>query len=85
MGRRVAILYYCESDVDALARPLPAMDSSIDLPRALLRGRYMKAAARIENVGVPIDLPIVGTSAEALGRRPATESPGPCCRAGASN
>ena len=56
-AEREAILDYCESDVDALARLLPAMAASIDLPRALLRGRYMKAAAGIENVGVPIDLP----------------------------
>ena len=56
---REAILDYCESDVVALAKLLPAMDTSIDLPRALLRGRYMKAAARIESVGVPIDLPVL--------------------------
>ena len=58
-GQHEAILDYCESDVDALARLLPAMDAIIDLPRALLRGRYMKAVARIETVGVPIDLPLL--------------------------
>jgi DNA polymerase I len=52
---RDAILDYCESDVDALARLLPAMLSKIDLPRALLRGRYMAAAAHMEHAGVPID------------------------------
>lgn len=52
---RIALLAYCESDVDALARLLPKMQPGIDLPRALLRGRYMVAAARIENAGVPID------------------------------
>ena len=50
-----AILDYCESDVEALARLLPAMLPTIDLPRALLRGRYMAAAARMERNGVPID------------------------------
>ena len=44
---RAAILSYCESDVAALVRLLPAMLSTIDLPRALLRGRYMTAAARM--------------------------------------
>ena len=39
----------------ALERLLPAMLPHIDLPRALLRGRFMKAAARIEWNGVPID------------------------------
>jgi hypothetical protein len=40
---RTAILDYCESDVAALARLLPKMMPNIDLPRALLRGRYMAA------------------------------------------
>jgi hypothetical protein len=51
------ILDYCESDVRALARLLPAMAPHINLPRALVRGRYMKAAARMEFAGVPIDVP----------------------------
>jgi DNA polymerase I len=37
------IFDYCEGDVMALAQLLPAMLPSIDLPRALLRGRYMAA------------------------------------------
>jgi hypothetical protein len=45
---RRALLNYCQSDVDALVRLLQAMLPSIDVPRALLRGRYMKAAARME-------------------------------------
>jgi hypothetical protein len=53
---RAAILDYCESDVAALARLLPAMLHHIDLPRALLRGRYMAAIARMERNGVPIDV-----------------------------
>jgi hypothetical protein len=52
---RAAILEYCESDVLALERLLPAMLSRIDLSRALLRGRFMKAAAAIEWNGTPID------------------------------
>jgi hypothetical protein len=52
---RQALLNYCESDVMALARLLPCMLPHIDLPRALLRGRYMIAAARIERTGTPID------------------------------
>jgi hypothetical protein len=53
---RRALLNYCQSDVDALARLLPAMLPAIDLPRALLRGRYMPAAARMEWTGVPVDV-----------------------------
>jgi hypothetical protein len=51
-----AILNYCESDVSALARLLPAMLSKIDLGRALLRGRYMPAVAAMEHAGIPIDV-----------------------------
>ena len=52
---RAAILEYCAGDVAALERLLPAMSPRIDLPRALLRGRYMKAAAVMEWNGTPID------------------------------
>jgi len=53
---RSAILQYCKSDVEALYRLLTHMETLIDLPRALLRGRYMKAVAAIERNGVPIDV-----------------------------
>jgi hypothetical protein len=53
---RCAILDYCQSDVEALGRLLAVMLPRIDLPRALLRGRYMTAVARMERVGVPIDV-----------------------------
>jgi hypothetical protein len=56
---RVAILDYCEEDVAALERLLPAMLPGIDLPRALLRGRYMAAAAAMEHAGTPIDMPML--------------------------
>jgi hypothetical protein len=49
------ILDYCASDVEALGRLLPAMAPQIDLPRALLRGRYMAAASAMEFAGTPID------------------------------
>jgi hypothetical protein len=51
-----ALLAYCRTDVEALAALLPAMLPLIDLPRALLRGRYMAAVARMEWAGIPIDL-----------------------------
>jgi hypothetical protein len=50
------ILDYCQTDVDALARLLPAMAPRIDLARALYRGRYMAAVARMEWTGIPIDV-----------------------------
>jgi hypothetical protein len=54
---RSAILNYCEGDVEALERLLSAMLPNINLPRALVRGRYMAAAAAIEHNGTPIDVP----------------------------
>jgi DNA polymerase-1 len=56
---RTAILHYCEQDVEAVARLLPAMLPKVDLPRALLRGRYMAAAAAMEHNGTPIDVPML--------------------------
>jgi hypothetical protein len=57
-AEREALLAYCEADVQALARLLPAMLPAIDIPRAVAcRGRYMRAVARMEWAGVPIDVP----------------------------
>jgi hypothetical protein len=56
-AEKKSILEYCESDVASLASLLPAMLPRIDLPRALLRGRYMAAVARMEYNGVPTDVP----------------------------
>lgn len=59
-AERQALMTYCESDVNALAALLPRMQTKLDLPRALLRGRYMVAAAKIERTGVPIDVEALG-------------------------
>ena len=52
---KAQLLDYCESDVLALKHLLDAMAPKIDIGRALLRGRYMVAVARMEYNGVPID------------------------------
>jgi DNA polymerase-1 len=57
---RAAILDYCQADVDGLAALLPRMLSSITKSpqgpgRALLRGRFMGAVAKMEHVGIPVD------------------------------
>ena len=59
-GGRRQILDYCESDVDAVLRLLPAIlqaagYTDADFGRALLRGRYMVAVGAVENNGIPID------------------------------
>ena len=53
---RHALLDYCAEDVYALERLLPRMLPRIDLPRALLRGRYGWAVAGMEHRGIPIDV-----------------------------
>jgi DNA polymerase I len=50
------ILTYCEGDVVALERLIPAMAPRINLGQALLRGRYMAAVSAMEHAGVPIDV-----------------------------
>src|SRR5262245_14073938 len=50
------ILDYCEQDRAALERLLAAMLPQIDMPRALVRGRYMPAAAAMEHNGTPVDV-----------------------------
>jgi hypothetical protein len=59
-SEREDLLEYCESDVVALERLFVAMLSRIDMPRALLRGRFMAAAAAMEWHGVPIDIATLG-------------------------
>jgi DNA polymerase I len=52
------ILDYCMSDVVALAALLHVMAPTLELPLALLRGRYGAAVARMERAGIPIDAPL---------------------------
>jgi hypothetical protein len=63
-AERRRILDYCQSDVDCLGPLLERMLPAIRAHRpgfgqALLRGRYMEAAARIEYTGVPVDADIL--------------------------
>jgi hypothetical protein len=54
------IVRYCEADVLTTARLFRAMAPTIDLPRALVRGRYTPAVARMERTGVPLDVETFG-------------------------
>ncbi|HEX3152330.1 MAG TPA: DNA polymerase [Gemmataceae bacterium] len=56
---QAAILDYCESDVVALVALLSKMLPHVDMPRAILRGRFVKAVAEMEYNGIPIDVPIL--------------------------
>jgi DNA polymerase-1 len=52
---RKTLVDYCESDVVALDNLIRAMAPSIDLDRALLRGRYMSIVALMEFNGISLD------------------------------
>jgi DNA polymerase I len=55
---RKAILDYCQEDTDATVDLLARAQRFIDLPRSLLRGRYVATCARIEQTGIPLDVPV---------------------------
>ena len=57
---RLALLDYCQSDVDATAMLARKMSGRIDLPRALIRGRYVNCVARMESAGIPVDSETLG-------------------------
>ena len=59
-AQQTTILDYCEQDVVATMTLLTAMKKHIDLPRALLRGRYSIAVADMERRGIPIDVQKLG-------------------------
>ena len=67
-AQKLAILDYCESDVLALYRLLLAMSPHLDMPRALLRGRYMASVASMENVGIPIEVELLDRLRNGWGR-----------------
>lgn len=55
ISERAEILDYCRSDAVALEALFREMTPEIDLGRALLRGRYMTAVAKIVRNGIPVD------------------------------
>jgi hypothetical protein len=62
LADRPAGLDYCMTDVTGLAGLLPVMP--IELPFALLRGRYGTTVARMERAGIPVDVPLYRPVAE---------------------
>jgi DNA polymerase I len=58
---RAGILDYCASDVEGLAKLLPAMLADQAIPRlqlARIRGSYMRAEAIMRHRGIPVDMPL---------------------------
>jgi hypothetical protein len=52
---REALLDYCQADVNAVAALLTTMLPRLDLPRAVLRGRFTVAVGVMEHNGIPVD------------------------------
>jgi DNA polymerase-1 len=50
-----AMVAYCGQDVQATVRLLRAMADGIDLPYALVRGRFCGCVGRMEHTGIPVD------------------------------
>ena len=61
------ILQYCADDVFLTERLLVFMRDHLDWPRALFRGKYMEAVARIERRGIPIDVEMLDELRDAWG------------------
>ena len=59
--QKIDIVDYCESDVYALDALLPKMLPTIDIRRAIARGSYIIEIAKIEDRGIPIDVPRLET------------------------
>ncbi len=53
--RRQELLDYCRSDVETLAGIWEKLAPRVDLELAAVRGRYLKALAKVENRGIPAD------------------------------
>src|SRR5262249_33888984 len=56
---RISLLKYCESDVAFLPALFRRLAANFNLDQALERGRYTKAVAVMESIGVPIDVDIL--------------------------
>ena len=54
-AEKIALMDYCQSDVDALQQLLLAMQDKINLPLAFVRGQYSVPLAVMEGRGTPID------------------------------
>lgn len=54
-AERKALLDYCQADVEGTAKLAQAMLPKINLPHALIRGRYVNTIGEMEANGIPVD------------------------------
>jgi len=58
--QREPLMNYCLEDVRACLAVWRAVESKTDSSTAILRGRYLKALARVERRGIPGDVDLIG-------------------------
>lgn len=51
---KVGLLDYCQEDVDGTMALLKKMRPQLDIPRAILRGRFAVSAAKVQECGIPV-------------------------------
>ncbi|MGC3991643.1 MAG: DNA polymerase [Chthoniobacteraceae bacterium] len=61
---KVALLDYCQADVEATARLAEVMLPEIVLPHALLRGSYVNVVGKMQHNGIPVDARMLQTIQE---------------------
>ena len=59
VDRRRQLMEYCLEDVHTGLAIWCALEPSVNLPEAVLRGRYLKALAYVERRGIPADVDLV--------------------------
>ncbi|MFT5467533.1 MAG: DNA polymerase-1 [Verrucomicrobiales bacterium] len=52
---KLGLLEYCREDVDGTVALFEKMRSHLDVPRALLRGRFAVCASKVQQHGIPLD------------------------------
>ena len=65
---REELMAYCHEDARTGLETWLAMEPRVDLPQALLRGRYLKALAEVERRGIPADVDLIGRLRESWQR-----------------
>src|SRR5690606_28011807 len=58
--RRAELIATCLDDVRTGLAIWKALEPNVNIPEAELRGRYLKALARVERRGIPADADLIG-------------------------
>ena len=59
VSEREVFLETCERDIDGLDKLFRVMLPRLDIPRAIYRARYQNCVAAMEELGIPVDVPLL--------------------------